>query len=72
MAGGLDLDGARILEKGSLQEVETGVVVPFGRFHAEKERSHTPTSRQVQPKRTRNPRDPPVCQAFQSNNLWTY
>ena len=34
MADGLDSDGARILEKGSVQEVETGVVVPVGRFHA--------------------------------------
>ena len=36
MAGGLDLDGARILEKGSLQEVETGAVVPAGILHVEK------------------------------------
>ena len=34
MADGLDLDGACILEKGSLEEVEIVVVVPVGRFHA--------------------------------------
>ena len=35
MADGLDSDGERIIEKGSLQEVETGAVVPVGRFCAE-------------------------------------
>ena len=35
MADGLDLDIERILEKGLLQEVETGAVVPVGIFHAE-------------------------------------
>ena len=42
---GLDSDGEIILEKGSLKEFETGAMVPVGIFHAEKERSHTPTSR---------------------------
>ena len=36
MSDGLDSDGARIIEKDSLQEVETGAVVPIGRLHAEK------------------------------------
>ena len=36
MTDGLGLDGARILEKGGLQEVERGAVVPVGRFRAEK------------------------------------
>ena len=34
-ADGLELDGSDILGKGSLQEVETGVVVPVGISHAE-------------------------------------
>ena len=58
---GLDLDVERNLEKGSVQQVETGVLVPFQRFHVDKERSHTPTSRKVQPNKTGIPRDPPVC-----------
>ena len=58
-ADGLDLDGARILEKVSLKEVETGAVVPVGIFHAQKELRHTPTSRHVQPKHTRRSRDHP-------------
>ena len=57
---GLDLDGERILDKSSLREVETGAVFPVGIFRADKERSHTPTLRQVQPKQTMSPRDPPV------------
>ena len=59
-ADGLDLDGERIIEKGSLQQVETRAVVLVGRFHAEKERSHTPTSHQVQTNQTRIPSDTPV------------
>ena len=70
-ADGLDSDGERTLEKGSLQEVETGVVVPVGGFHAEKERSHTPTPRQVHPKQTRNPMDPPVRQGRKRHNSST-
>ena len=65
---GLNLDGSNILGKGSLQKVETGVVVPVGRFHAEKELRHISTLRQVQSKQTRSPRDPPVCRALQRNN----
>ena len=57
-ADGLNLDGARIPEKGSLQEVETGSEVPVGRFHTEKGLRHTPTSCQVQRKHTRSPRYP--------------
>ena len=45
---GLDSDGRNILGKGSLQEAETGVVVPVGIFHTQKELSHTPILRQVQ------------------------
>ena len=68
---GLDSDGERIHGKGSPQEVEMGAVVPVGRFHSEKEQSHTPTLRQVQPKQTRSPRDPPVRRACQRNNPGT-
>ena len=32
---GLDLDVSDIIRKGSLQEVETGAVVPVGIFHVE-------------------------------------
>ena len=71
MAYGLDLDRDRILEKGSLQEVETGAVVPVGRFHAEKGRRHTPTLCQLQTKQTRIPRGPPLCQAHQINSSST-
>ena len=39
---GSDLDRERILEKGSLQEVETGAVIPVGILHAEKEQIQTP------------------------------
>ena len=46
----LESYGARILEKGSLQEIETGAVVLVGILHADKEWSHTPTSHQVHPK----------------------
>ena len=70
-ADGLDLDGERIYGKGSLQEVETGAVIPVGRFHAEKERSHTLTSRQVQIKQTRSPRYNLVCQERQRSNFST-
>ena len=70
-ADGLHSDGERIYGKGSLQEVETGAVVPVGRIHAEKERSHTPTPRQVQPKQTRSHRDPTVRQTRQRNNSST-
>ena len=56
-ADGLESYGSEIIGKGSLQEVEKGSVVPVGRLHAEKELSHTPTMRQVQPKQTRSPRD---------------
>ena len=65
---GLDLDGERILEKGSLQEVETGAVVPVRRFHAEKERIHTPTLHHAHTKHTMSPMDPPVGRAHQINN----
>ena len=34
-ADGLDWDGKRILMKGSLQEVETGAVLPVGRLRAD-------------------------------------
>ena len=51
-----------------MQEVETGAVVPVGILHAEKERVHTPTLRQVHPKQNRIPRNPPVRQARQRNN----
>ena len=71
-AYGLDLDGACILDKVSLQEVETGAVVPVGRFYTEKEWRHTPTLRQVQPKQTSIPRDPPVRRLHQRKNWWTY
>ena len=57
---GMDLDGAHILKKGLLQEVETGAVVQVGIFHSEKELRHIPTSRHVHPKKTRSPRDPPA------------
>ena len=67
----MESDGERIYGKGSLQEVETGAVVPVGRFHAEKERSHTPTSRQVYTKQTRCPRYNLVCQERQRNNFST-
>ena len=59
-AYGLDLDGSDIPGKGSLQEVEIGAVILVGRFHAEKELSHTPTLHKVQAKQTRIPRDNPV------------
>ena len=54
-ADGLDLDGAIIIEKRSLKESETRVVVPVGRFHAEKELIHTPILCQVQKNQTRSP-----------------
>ena len=57
---GLESDGSNIIGKGSLQEFETGAVVPVGRFHAEKELRHTPTLRKVNSKQTRSPRYTPV------------
>ena len=66
-ADGLDFDGEKNLEKGSLQEIETGVVVTVGIFHAEKERIHTPTLRQIQPNQTRIPKDPPLRRTRQRN-----
>ena len=65
---GLDSDVERVLEKGSLQGAETGSVVPVGRFHVDKERNHTPTLRQVQPKQTGTPRYPPLRRLRQKNN----
>ena len=70
-ADGLDSDGERIYGKGSLQEVETGAVVPVGILHAEKEQIHTPTLFQVNTKQTRIPMDPPVHRAHQINNSST-
>ena len=70
-ADGLDLDRELILEKGSLQEVETGVSVPVRRLFSEKELSHTPTSRQVHLKQTRSPRYPPIRRSRQINNSST-
>ena len=72
MEDGLDSDAAHIIQKGSLQEVKTWAVVPVRRLHAEKERIHTPTLRQVQPKQTRSLRDPLVCRARQRNIWLTY
>ena len=54
-ADGLDLGGEGIHGKGSLQEVETGAVVSVGKFHAEKERIHTPKFCQVLPRQIRSP-----------------
>ena len=70
-ADGFDFDGEHILEKVSLQKIETVGVVPVGIFHAEKERIHTPTLRQIQPKQTRGNRDIPLHQAHQRNNSST-
>ena len=36
MAYGMESDGSDIIGKGSLHEVETGAVVPVGRFYLEK------------------------------------
>ena len=52
---GLESDGARILGKGSLQEVEIVSVVPVCRFYVKKELMHTPIYRQVHLKQTRIP-----------------
>ena len=54
-AYGLDLDGARILGKDSLQEVKTREMFPSRRLYAEKELEHTPILRQVQQEQTRIP-----------------
>ena len=52
---GLESDVDRIIGKYSLQEVESGAVVPVGKLYVQKEPDHTPISCWVQTKHTIRP-----------------